>query len=201
MVRRLAVGALWFVVIWFVARLVLVYGVIHMTGQDLPPGPRRVMVQEQAVLRFFAQYGLWIALGAAAVAVWGTWAGRLPGTGPRRSSDLTAGATPWEPWETATPVWGDDAPAAPAPVWGNSGSEAPAPVWGDAAPPPRPPIPTDLVPPRRPCHCGGANKICPQCRGTRGEWRLPTGEQGSSVWVPCPYCLGSGQVECTACDD
>lgn len=37
-------------------------------------------------------------------------------------------------------------------------------------------------------------EVCPNCLGTRGSWITPQGENGTSTWVQCGRCLGSGKV-------
>lgn len=47
--------------------------------------------------------------------------------------------------------------------------------------------------------CGGSGQMtCPSCRGQRGRWEMPQTANGTSQWVPCSYCIGSGTVQCTS---
>ena len=47
--------------------------------------------------------------------------------------------------------------------------------------------------------CGGSGQMtCPTCRGQRGHWETPQTAEGTSRWVPCSYCIGSGTVQCTS---
>jgi hypothetical protein len=43
--------------------------------------------------------------------------------------------------------------------------------------------------------CNGTGQMsCPVCRGMRGQT-----EQGTGSWLPCPYCVSNGAVQCTSC--
>lgn len=55
----------------------------------------------------------------------------------------------------------------------------------------------------RPCPNGTDGKmICPSCQGSPTRWIQPTTANGSAELWTCPYCIGSGRVQCTAgCDN
>lgn len=93
-------------------------------------------------------------------------------------------------------------------VWGRGCGEPvawqsdPATAAAAAVPATAPPYGWEAspLPATEPCpRCGGRGETCPRCQGMRGAFELPTGESGTSTWVPCTYCVGSGRVQCGQC--
>jgi hypothetical protein len=54
--------------------------------------------------------------------------------------------------------------------------------------------------PGQPCDvCGGRGQTCRSCQGTRGHYEYPQGATGTSQWVACSACGGSGTEQCLSC--
>lgn len=192
-VSRLLAGLFWFVVLSFLARWVCAVIVAALAGANLPPGDPRLLAKELAAVHFLARYGHAIQIGATAAAILGTWTGALPGTNPWRTNApvRSQDSEEWQPplWDQ-TPIWGPPDDREPMsggePNFGGEPTAAP-PLW---QPDPVPPfIPFEDIPVQE------EGRVCLQCLGTRGKWELPTTESGTSTWLPCPGCLGSGWVQ------
>ena len=94
------------------------------------------------------------------------------------------------------PIWDDNPNTTQQeqPIWDTSfeRGQAEQPAWTAAQPQ------EDTKPPCYKCNDQGG-EVCPSCLGARGTWVVPQGENGTSTWVQCGRCLGSGRVQCTGC--
>lgn len=94
--KRILIGLVWFVGIWFLARVVcgaIVGGIAssHLAAQVVGQA-QGYAVGQRAAIEFFQQYGLLVLLGSLAAAVVGTITGVLPGT--RRATRIVTPSGP-----------------------------------------------------------------------------------------------------------
>ncbi len=127
----------------------------------------------------------WLLLWPLAL---GWWIPRI------KTTEETQPRRPRKHYEPVFGIWGpDDEKRYRAQQAASTAPTAPAPTQY---------TPTEWETPalETPCRsCGNQGAVCPSCLGARGHMVSPQTESGTSYWVNCSYCTGSGRVQCSTC--